>query len=44
MTMSLLSGIRAIKDARLKELLLIAWNPNRVMDWCIHEDEKGRWK
>ena len=27
-----------------KGLLPIAWHPNRVMDWCMSEDEKRRWK
>ena len=27
--------------AKIKEeLLLIAWHPNRVMDWCMSGDEK----
>ena len=27
--------------AKIKEELLpIAWHPNRVMDWCMSEDEK----
>ena len=27
-----------------KELIPIAWNPDRVMDWCMAEDEKRSWK
>ena len=33
------------QTAKIKEELLpIAWNPDRVMDWCMLEDEKGWWK
>ena len=24
----------------MKELLPIAWHPDRVLDWCFDEDEK----
>ena len=27
-----------------EELLPIAWHPDRVMDWCMSEDEKRLWK
>ena len=27
-----------------EELLPIAWHPSRWWDWCMSEDEKGRWK
>ena len=27
-----------------EELLPIAWHPNRVINWCMSEDEKRRWK
>ena len=32
------------KAKRKEKLLSIAWHPNRVMDWCMSEDEKRRWK
>ena len=33
------------QKAKIKEELMpTAWHPNRVMDWCKSEDEKGRWK
>ena len=36
---------RKAQKAKIKEELLpIAWNPNRVMDWCMSEDEKRWWK
>ena len=36
---------RKAQKANIKEeLLLIAWHPNRVMDWCMSEDDKRRWK
>ena len=49
--MNLLSGIkgryekRKAQKAKIKEELMpIAWHPNRVMDWCMPEDENRRWK
>ena len=27
-----------------KELMPIAWHPDRVMDWCMPEDKKRWWK
>ena len=31
--------------AKIKKILLsIAWHPDRMMDWCMSEDEKGWWK
>ena len=34
---------RKAQKAKLKEeLMLIAWHPDRVMDWSIPEDEKRR--
>ena len=31
-----------IQKAKIKkELLPIAWHPNRVMNWCMSKDEKG---
>ena len=36
---------RRAQKAKIKEeLLSIAWHPDRVMDWCMTEDEKERWK
>ena len=36
---------RKAQKAKIKEELMpIAWHLNRVMDWCMSEDEKGRWK
>ena len=36
---------RKAQKAKIKEELLhIAWHPNRVMDWCMSEDDKRRWK
>ena len=36
---------RMAQKAKIKEELLpIAWHPDRVMDWCMSEDEKGQWK
>ena len=32
---------RKAQKAKIKEELLpIAWHPDRVMDWCMSEDEK----
>ena len=31
---------KAQKAKIIEELLPIAWHPNRVMDWCMLEDEK----
>ena len=49
MMMILLSDIKIIKKKAQKtsikeELIPIAWHPDRVMDWCMSEDEKGMWK
>ena len=34
---------RKAQKAKIKEKLSpIAWHPNRVMDWCMSEDEKRR--
>ena len=48
MMMNLLSGWyeghrkrKAQKAEIIEELLPIAWHPNRVMDWCMSEDQKG---
>ena len=27
-----------------KELIPISWNPDRVIDWCMAEDEKRSWR
>ena len=36
---------RKAQKAKIKEELLpIAWHPDRVMDWCMSEDKKMRWK
>ena len=35
---------KAQKAQIKKELMPIAWHPNRVMDWCMPEDEKRWWK
>ena len=36
---------RKAQKANIKEELLpIAWHPNRVMDWCMPEDEKRWWE
>ena len=36
---------RKAQKAKIKEELMpIAWHPNRVMDWCMPEDEKRRRK
>ena len=36
---------RKAQKAKIKEELMpIAWHPDRVMDWCMSEDKKGRWK
>ena len=36
---------RRAEKAKIKEQLLpIAWHSVRVMDWCMSEDEKRRWK
>ena len=36
---------RKAQKVRIKEeLLLITWHPDRVMDWCMSEDEKRQWK
>ena len=36
---------RKAQKAKIKgELLPIAWHLNCVMDWCMSEDKKRRWK
>ena len=35
---------KAQKTKIKEELLPIAWHPDPVMDWCMREDEKERWK
>ena len=36
---------RKAQKAKIKEeILATAWHPDRVMDWCIIEDKKERWK
>ena len=35
---------KAQKVSIKKNLMPIAWHPNRVMDWCISQDEKRWWK
>ena len=35
---------KAQKASIKEELLPIAWNPDRAMDWCMSEDEKWWWK
>ena len=36
---------RKAQKAKIKEeLLSIAWHSDRVIDWCMSEDGKGRWK
>ena len=35
---------RAQKAKIKKQLMPIAWNPGRVMDWCISEEKKRLWK
>ena len=36
---------RTAQKAKIKEELLpIAWHPNRVMNWCMSEDEKRQWR
>ena len=36
---------RKAQKAKIKEeLISIAWYPDRVMDWCMLEDEKRWWK
>ena len=40
-------GYQKSKDHKAKikeELIPIAWHPNRVIDWCMSEDEKRWWK
>ena len=40
-------GYQKSKDQKAKikeELIPIAWHPNRVIDWCMSEDEKRWWK
>ena len=36
---------RKAQKAQIKEeLISIPWQPDRVMDWCMSEDEKRCWK
>ena len=35
---------RKAQKAKIKELMPIAWHLDRVMDWCMPEDEKRLWK
>ena len=35
---------KAQKAKRKHELVSIVWYPDRVMDWCMSEDEKRLWK
>ena len=35
---------KAQKAKRKYDLVPIAWYPDRVMDWCMSEDEKSWWK
>ena len=36
---------RKRQKAQIKEELLpVVWHPTRVMDWCLSENEKRRWK
>ena len=36
---------RKAQKAKIKDdLVPIAWYPDRVMDWCMSEDEKSWWK
>ena len=36
---------RKAQKAKIKEELIpIAWHPDRLMDWCMPEDEKTWWK
>ena len=41
------NGYKARKSQQPKikeELLPIAWNPDRMMHWCMSEDEKSLWR
>ena len=31
------------QKAKIKELLLIAWHPERITDWCMSGEEKRLW-
>ena len=31
------------QKAKIKELLPIAWHPERVIDWCMSGEEKRLW-
>ena len=31
------------QKAKIKELLPIAWHPERVIDWCMSREEKRLW-
>ena len=35
---------KAQKAQIKKELMPVAQHPDRMMDWCMSEDEKRRWK
>ena len=35
---------KAQKALTKEELMPIAWHPDRMMNWCMSEDEKRRWK
>ena len=36
---------RMAQEAKVKDKLVpIVWHPDRVMNWCTSEDEKGWWK
>ena len=36
---------RKAQKAKIKEeLMMFAWHPDRVMDWCMSEDKKRWWK
>ena len=36
---------RKAQKAKIREELLpISWHPDHVIDWCMSEDEKRRWK
>ena len=43
MIMSFIGGTIVMKNVlKIKdELLPVAWNPDRVMNWCMSEDEKS---
>ena len=49
MMKGLVSDMKAMKNKRprrqkfKKKLMLFAWHPDRVMDWCMSEGEERRW-